>query len=446
VPWKWEEKHVQALERLKEALANTTTLQYFDPGKESEVYVDASPVGISAILMQREPGSELCANVHFASRALTPTEQRYSQIEREALAVVWACEHLNIYVYGSTFKVFTDHKPLLALFNNARSKPSARIQGWALRLQPYTFDLIYKPGKSNPADYLSRHVPATATPESSREQRLAESIVSYVSMHAAPKPLPLEEIQSATLADDTLQAVMSSLRDGKWYRHKMRPGVDHLTFTTCYRLQDELSESPDDDLLLRGTRIVIPSTLRQQVVNLAHMGHQGLVKTKSLLREKVWFCGIDALTDDTVRRCMTCQLSTLKPQREPLKMSPLPNAPWTELSMDFAQLSNGMYLMVLIDDYSRYPFVEVVNSTSARTVIPRLDSILAIRGIPACIKTDNGPPFNGDEFRRYAERTGFKHRKITPLWPRANGEVERFMGSVKKVVKATISQHCDWQQ
>jgi len=69
-----------------------------------------------------------------------------------------------------------------------------------------------------------------------------------------------------------------------------------------------------------------------------------------------------------------------------------------------------------------------------------------MRGIPQIIKTDNGPPFNGHEFQSYADRVGFKHRKITPLWPRANGEVERFMGTVKKTVKVAIAQHGDWQQ
>ena len=446
VPWSWEEKHQTALDRLKEELARTTTLRYFDTSRETEVYVDASPVGISAVLMQKDSDSEQRHNIHFASRALTPTEQRYSQIEREALAVVWACEHLNIYLYGSHFKIFTDHKPLLSLLNNARSKPSARIQGWALRLQPYTFELIFRPGKSNPADYLSRHLSSAKPKLSSREQRLAESMVNYISATSAPKPLPLNDIREATLADDTLQAVMAAMRDNQWHKHKTDPGVDMMAFQSCFRLKDELCSNQDGDILLRGTRIVIPSSLQQHVVDLAHMGHQGLVKTKALLREKVWFYGIDRLTNETLKLCMTCQLANLKPQQEPLKMSALPQAPWVELSIDFGQLPSGQYLIVVIDDYSRYPFVEVIKSTSAMTVIPRLDNILAMRGIPQVIKSDNGPPFNGEEFRLYAEKTGFKHRKITPLWPKANAEVERFMGTVKKKLKVAISQQQDWQQ
>ena len=77
-------------------------MSYFNPKLESHVYVDASSVGISAILMQKEGHSLQC--VHYASRALTDTEQRYSQIEREALAVVWGCEYLNMYLYGALFR------------------------------------------------------------------------------------------------------------------------------------------------------------------------------------------------------------------------------------------------------------------------------------------------------------------------------------------------------
>ena len=186
------------------------------------------------------------------------------------------------------------------------------------------------------------------------------------------------------------------------------------------------------DLLLRDTRIVILSSLQQNVVDLAHMGHQGIVKTKALLREKVWFYNIDSLVEDAVKNC--------------LSMSPLPRAPWTELSMDFGQISPNHFLFVVIDEYSRFPFVEIVNSTSAHAVIPKLDSILTLRGIPEVIKSDNGPPFNGENFCQYAMSMGFKHRKIIPLWPKVNSEVERFMKTVKKVVKAGIAQNLNWKQ
>ena len=111
----------------KKCITSAPALAYYNPKLETEVYVDASPVGISAILMQKEANSEKRVNVHFASHVLTTTEQRYSQIEREGLAVVWACEHLHIYLYGTDFKIFTDHRPLLLLFTRWQSKPSARL-------------------------------------------------------------------------------------------------------------------------------------------------------------------------------------------------------------------------------------------------------------------------------------------------------------------------------
>ena len=87
-PWCWEPRHQRALDNLKKELARASSLSYFDPRKEIEVVVDASPYGISAVLAQKDKSAESHDVIHFASRPLTPTEQRYSQIEREALAII----------------------------------------------------------------------------------------------------------------------------------------------------------------------------------------------------------------------------------------------------------------------------------------------------------------------------------------------------------------------
>lgn len=91
--------------------------------------------------------------------------------------------------------------------------------------------------------------------------------------------------------------------------------------------------------------------------------------------------------------------------------------------------------MVVIDDHSRDPVVEILRSTSARSVIPLFDKIVSLFGIPEELKTDNGPPFQSFEFKQFAEQLGFKHRRITPLWPKANGEAERFMRTLGKVIR-----------
>ena len=102
---------------------------------------------------------------------------------------------------------------------------------------------------------------------------------------------------------------------------------------------------------------------------------------------------------------------------------------------------------MIIDEHSRYPVVEIVRSVSAHTVIPVVDKVLSIFGRrPDVIKTDNGSPFNSVAFQRYAENSGFKHRRITPLWPRANAQAEAFNKPMMKAVRTAVVERKNWQQ
>lgn len=439
-PWHWTTEHDHAVSQLKEALSSAPVTAYFDPEKETEISVDASPVGLAAILSQVDPQTEERHVITYASRSLTATEQRYSQTEREALAVVWACEHLHLYVYGKPVTVYTDHKPLVTIYSNPSSKPPARIERWALRLQPYQITVKYRRGETNPADYLSRH-PTKEGAQTTRQQKVAEEYINYLATTSTPKALKTQDIEAATQADATLQGVAEAIAKGNWHLVVKRPGVNPTEFRLLERVKDELAVSASGNLILRGTRIVIPKSLQEHVVSLAHEGHQGLVKTKSLLREKVWFPNIDKLVESKVKSCSACLITTPECKREPLQMSPLPAAPWKELSVDFANLPNQEYLLLITDDYSRYPVVEIVKSTSAATVIPKLDKMFSEFGVPDVVKSDNGPPFNSKEFASFADDLGFKHRKVTPKWARANGEVERFVRTVKKVIKTAKLEH-----
>ena len=116
-----------------------------------------------------------------------------------------------------------------------------------------------------------------------------------------------------------------------------------------------------DGFILKGTKLVITNTLRNRVVNLTHEEHKGIVKTKSLLRQKVWFPGIDQLVENVVKNCIACQATTAKEHLEPFKMSKLPHGPWDTVSVDFSgPYTSGEYLLVLIDEYSRFPEIEIV--------------------------------------------------------------------------------------
>ena len=440
VNWCWDQRCETAYQALKDALTNTSTMTYFDPNVPSVVLADASPCGLGAILTQNDKV------VSYASRALSDVEQRYSQTEREMLAVVWCAEHFHLYLYGESFTICSDHQPLLDIIKSQRPA-SARIERWRIRLLPYVFELKYRPGKDdkNPADYMSRHPTddSTETEETNSARRTeetdnsTENYVRYICNAAVPKAMTTDEVKQSTANDQTLQAVINAINTERW---------DDVLVQSYKRLRDELSVY--DGIVLRGTRIIIPTELQSKAVDLAHVGHQGIVKTKRLLREKIWFPAIDSLAERRVRSCLACQATTSTPiTPEPIISTPLPAVPWKTLSADFlGPLPTGELLLVVMDDFSRFPEVEIVSSTASTTVIPKLDSIFARQGIPEILKTDNGPPFNGGELTQFANHLGFHHRKVTPLWPCANGEVERFMAPLMKAIRAAHVEQRSWKQ
>ena len=212
-------------------------------------------------------------------------------------------------------------------------------------------------------------------------------------------------------------------------------------------MKDELTVSDESDIVLRNGRIVVPTVLREKAVLLAHEGHQGLVKTKQLLREKVWFPGIDQLAKRTIETCLACQANSPDNCPAPLQMSPLPPAPWHTLHTDFCgPFPTGEYLLVVIDAYTRFPEVDIVQSTSAATVIPHFNRIFATHGIPTVLRSDNGPSFTSHEFKNYMEENGIEHHRITPLWPQANGEAESFMKPLTKAIRSAHAEGKQWTE
>ncbi|KAL1264162.1 hypothetical protein QQF64_004517 [Cirrhinus molitorella] len=122
-----------------------------------------------------------------------------------------------------------------------------------------------------------------------------------------------------------------------------------------------------------------------------------------------------------ITNCIVCQVNNPITHVEPLQMSEFAEAPWHDLSADFYRpLPSGEYLLVVIDDYTHYPVVKILHTTSTAAVIPVLDDVFSMFRIPSALKTDNGPPFNSSMFTQFADYLGFRHRKIIPFWPKAN--------------------------
>ena len=216
--------------------------------------------------------------VSYASRNLTEVERRYAQTEKGALALVWACERFNLYVYGREFELETDHKPLQCIFGKS-SKPSARIERWILRLQCHHYNVVCRPGNTNIADALLR----LNQPKPKDLSRETEEVIRLVVQESTPVALTPREIERESDKDPELSSVRHYIQTGDW---------SHCKMPSYLCVKNELCVI--GKLVLRGDRIVIPQSLREKVLKSAHEGHQGIVKTKSRLRTKVWWPKLDA--------------------------------------------------------------------------------------------------------------------------------------------------------
>ncbi|XP_062511800.1 uncharacterized protein K02A2.6-like [Corticium candelabrum] len=426
----WTDEQERAFTKLKKQLAKATALAYFDHTARTQVIADASPVGLGAVLVQQQPNGSSRA-ICYASRTLTSVERRYSQTEKEALGLVWACERFHQYLYGTTFDLVTDHKPLQVIYSQS-SKPSARIERWVLRLQAYTFKVKYVTGPNNIADALSR-LPTTRIDDAVDTGDTEES-VHIVTQCTAPCAIAIKDIETASASDDELQTVRRCISTNDWTHlpHKFMPVRHELTAI--------------GQVVLRGTRIVPPSCYRDRILELAHEGHQGIVKTKERLRTKVWWPGIDRQAEMTCKTCISCQAVSQPFPPAPVKSTALPQGPWEDLATDLlGPLPTGETLLVTVDYYSRYFEVDILRSTTAQSVINRLNVHFARYGIPRSIRTDNGPQFIASEFTAFLNELGIQHRRNTPLWPRANGEVERQNRTLLKAIKVANLEQKPWR-
>ena len=200
-------------------------------------------------------------------------------------------------------------------------------------------------------------------------------------------------------------------------------------------------------LVLRGTRIVVPTELRPRVLALAHEGHLGVTGTKQALRTKVWWPGLDRAAEKFCRSCHGCQLVARPDAPEPLRPSSLPDGPWQDVSTDLlGPLPSGHSLLVVVDYFSRYYEVRTLTSTTTEKVIDHLEDIFATHGLPLTLKSDNGPQFISSVFQDYCAENGIVHCKVTARWPQANGEVERQNSSILKSLRISQAEGTDWRR
>ncbi|CAI6367348.1 unnamed protein product [Macrosiphum euphorbiae] len=426
--WSWSTTEQTAFEELKESIVKNVSNAYYDIHKQTELIVDAGPEGIAAILAQSPNKIIACA-----SKALNQVEKRYSQIEKEMLAAVWAVQHFKLYLLGSNFILKTDNKPLVSILSSQTKETSVRLERFRLKLQGYNFKVVHTKGNTNPSDFMSRH-PIINNMKNNDWDSEVEEHVNTIAELAIPKTMTRKEVAEHSNNDEEITKAKKALLEKTLLESEYRPFKDELAITS-------------DGLLLKQNKIVIPKTLRKKVVKLAHTGHQGIEKTKSLLRSKVWFPNMNKMVTAETNTCIPCQAATPKTSTNPIMSSELPPGPWENLDLDFGgPFPNGKYTLVIIDEYSRYPIVRIINNLKTETVVYELKKMFMEFGLPECIKTDNGPPMNGTLFSQFLNSFGIKHRKVMPCWPQANGTVERFMRTLGKAIKTSIISQKKWEE
>ena len=257
---------------------------------------------------------------------------------------------------------------------------------------------------------------------------------------AVPNALTLSEIQTATDNDQVIQSVLESLRTGHWDRQSplIRP---------YYSLRHELT--PSDHLLLRNQNIVIPSTLRSRTLDLAHAGHQGATRTKQRLSSKVWWPGMSTAAETLCYQCIPCQACTAStPIRPPCQPTPPSSKPWARLFADlYGPIPGGQHVLVIIDQLTRYPVTHVFNSSPSSTQVTSVfRSMFCAFGTPTEVVTDNGPQFRAEHFNSFLRQWGVTHRTTPPLWPQANGAVERLNATIGKTLRTARMEGRDLRE
>ncbi|GFU21599.1 transposon Tf2-12 polyprotein, partial [Nephila pilipes] len=413
--WIWDANTERDFELIKQAIMKSPCLKYFDKNKEVTVSVDASKNGLGAVLLQESQP------VAYGSVSLTQTQQRYAQIEKELMAVIYGLEHFNYYTYGRIVTVQTDHKPILGLSKKPYDTISPRLQRMLLRLNKYNIQLEYVPGKNLViADALSR---AQSTTDKFDEV-LGQEATVRINLLTQASPTKWEEIAKMTTDDPEMQDVLFHINNG--WPEKRKTKIAAQPYWHC---KEELY-STKERIICRGQRLVVPVKYRKEILKLLHLSHKGVVSSKIKAKEYFYWPNINRDVEEYVSKCIICQKYQRENQKEILINPEIPGRPWQKVACDFFCLKGKEHLL-MIDYLSKYVELKPLNSTTAQSVITVMKSIYATHGIPEDLVSDGGPPFNSNLMTNFFREWGIKHHVTPPHFPRANGQIERAVQTVK---------------
>lgn len=313
----------------------------------------------------------------------------------------------------------TDHKPLLSISSKGIGDMPPLLQRFFYRLLKFDYTLQYVPGKQLVLAYmLSRSAPAHGNDKTGATEDVeihAVELLGYLVTR-----MTQEKLATETARDDNLRSVITSLSSGESVSGELKPFASELTVVR--------------GILLKGTKVVVPKSMRQEILARIHAGHLGLQKCKERAMCLVFWPGLNSAINRVVRTCAVCKKYAYKQPKEPLIMRPVPECAWYRVGVDIFCYGGHSYL-IAYDSFSNFPEVEKLSDTSSTTTISALSAIFSRYGIPVEVCTDNGPQFSSYEFAKFAKRYDFTYITSSPGYPQSNGLAEKGVQVVKRILK-----------
>ncbi|XP_060868649.1 uncharacterized protein K02A2.6-like [Metopolophium dirhodum] len=408
VKFVWSDKCQEVFEKSKTLLLQNQVLEIYDQKKPIVVCADGSPYGVGAILSQVVDGVE--KPVLFASSSLSPAEQKYSQLHREALAIVFALKKFHKYIYGNKFTLCSDAQALREIFSPQKGTAvvaASRLQRRAVLLSMYEYEFQYRSSKQMVhVDALSR--------------------------------LPLST--GTDIEDDVINVVEALKKDKilfKVYNYVLQGWPRKVESEIKYYLKLKDSLSTQDDCLFFGDRIVVPEVLKKNILKILHKDHEGIVRMKMAARSVLWWKNMNTDIEEFSKGCEICDQTSNVSKEKVISKWPMVVKPWQRVHVDFFHLEGNTFLVV-IDAYSKYIVVKLLRKTNCESLIRELQEVFAFFGLPEEIVSDNGPPFGSWLFNSYGNQSNIKITKTPPFHSQSNGLAERAVQTVKKYFKKYI--------
>ena len=330
--WVWGPDQEQAFCKLKDESVKPTVLALYNPQAEGKISADASSFGIGAVFLQKS--GQIWKPVAYASCAMLEAEKWYAQIEKEALAVTWACEKFACYVQGTTFQIESDHKPLIPLLSTKQlDNLPPRILRFRLRLAKFSYTIHHVPGKLlYTADTLSR----APLPISNDDTTESDEVEQFVASLTTSLPASNGRLQVYATAQDSdprpvCTQVKGYCRKG-WPERKQAVVPDIRPY---WKVRESLTIA--GNLLMFNHRIVVPPSLRNETLRKIHTGHQGIERCQMRVRESVWWPGVIYQTAQMVQQCQQCTKEAHY-RKEPMIKPDLPDYPWQIIGTDLFEL------------------------------------------------------------------------------------------------------------